>query len=245
MSTIALLTDFGYLDPYVGIMKGVIASIAPGVPILDITHGVPPQDVLVAAIHLEAAWRYFPTGTVFVVVVDPEVGGGRRALVATAQGRHFVAPDNGVLTLIPGALYRRIDADWGLPEQSRTFHGRDIFAPVAAKLARGAAVDAVGPMVADPVMLAVPYPERGYGEVLYADHYGNVVTNLPGRDSGWVHVMGQVVEVRATYADVEQGEVVALTGSTGRLEIAVRNGSAAEILGLQPGHPVIYEEVGG
>lgn len=242
MSCIALLTDFGLQDPYVGIMKGVIASIAPNLPVIDLTHGVPPQNVLVGALYLDASWRYFPPGAVFVVVVDPEVGGGRRALVATAQGRHFVGPDNGVLSLVPGATYRRIDAEWGLPDRSRTFHGRDLFAPVAARLARGAAVDMVGPIVTDPARVAVPVPDGGYGQVLYVDRYGNAITNLPGRETGFVHVMGQVVEVHGTYADVARGEVVALTGSTGRLEIAVRDDSAAEILGLEPGSPVIYDE---
>jgi len=243
MSVIALLTDFGVLDPYVGIMKGVIATIAPTVPVIDITHGVPPQDVLIGALHLEASWKFFPAGTVFIVVVDPEVGTDRRGLVATAQGRHFVGPDNGVLSLVPGAVFRRIDADWGLPDRSRTFHGRDIFAPVGARLSRGAAVDMVGPPVRDPLRIIVPEPVRGLGEVLYVDHYGNAITNLPGRESGWVTVHGQMVEIRRTYADVARGEVVALTSSTGRLEIAVRDGNASNTLGLEPGSPVVAYEM--
>lgn len=242
MSVIALLSDFGLTDPYVGVMKGVIATIAPNVPIIDITHGVPPQAVAIAALHLDAAWRYFPQGAVFVVVVDPGVGTDRRPLIATAAGRHFVGPDNGVLSLIPGAIYRRIDADWGLPDRSRTFHGRDLFAPVGARIARGAAVDMVGPVVRDPVRLTIPEPERGFGQVLSIDHYGNALTNHPGVDGGYLHVLGHVVEVRETYSDVARGELVAVTGSTGRLEIAVRDGSAAATLGLEPGSPVIYDD---
>lgn len=242
MSVIALLTDFGTSDPHVGIMKGVIAGIAPAVPIVDITHGVPPQSVLVAALHLDSAWRYFPNGTVFVVVVDPGVGTARRPVVATVQGRHFVGPDNGVFSLLPNPTFRRIDADWGLPNPSNTFHGRDVFSPVAARLARGAAVDAVGPVIRDPVRIAVPEPEGALGQVLYIDHYGNAITNLPGDWRGCVHVFGRVVPVKRTYAEVPRGGVVALTGSTGRLEIAVRDGSAAASLGLEPGSHVVYDE---
>jgi hypothetical protein len=241
MSVIALLTDYGTTDPYVGVMKGVIANIAPGLPIIDITHGVPPQSVLVAALHLDASWHYFPNGSVFVVVVDPGVGTTRRAVVATHQGRHFVGPDNGVFSLLPGPTFRRIDADWGLAERSYTFHGRDLFAPVAARLARGAAVDAVGPIIKDPVRIAIPEPEGPLGQVLYADHYGNAVTNLPGEIRGCVHVFGRVVPVRRTYAEVPRGGVIAVTGSTGRLEIAVRDGNAVASLGLEIGSPVVYD----
>lgn len=242
MSVIALLSDFGLTDPYVGVMKGVIANIAPNVTIIDLTHGVPPQAVMIAALHLDAAWRYFPLGSVFVVVVDPGVGTARRPLIATLGGKHFVGPDNGVLSLLPGATYRCIEADWGLPERSPTFHGRDLFAPVGARVARGAAVDMVGPIVRDPVRITIPEPERGFGQVLYIDHYGNAITNHPGTAGGYLHVLGHVVEVRQTYGEVGRGELVAVTGSTGRLEIAVRDGSAAGMLGLEPGSPVIYDD---
>lgn len=242
MPAVALLTDFGLSDPYVGILKGVVAGIAPDAPILDVTHGVPPQDVRVGALFLEAAWPYFPEGTVFVCVVDPGVGTPRRPLVASCAGRLFVGPDNGLLSLLPGAIYRELCAPWGLPSRSRTFHGRDLFAPAAARLAAGADVADAGPVVADVVRLALPAPADGLGEVLWVDTYGNAVTNLPGRDAGEVEVAGCRLPVVHAYGEVPPGTAVALTGSTGRLEVAVREGSAAARLGIGPGAPVRWRD---
>lgn len=241
MAPIALLTDFGLVDPYVGAMKGVLASLAPGAPVLDVTHGVPPQDVRVGALFLDAAWPWFPEGTVFVCVVDPGVGTRRRPIVARAAGRLFVGPDNGLLGLLPDPEVREITAPWGHPSPSRTFHGRDLFAPVAARLAGGAAFEDVGPLVTDPVRVLLPVPVDGAGEVLYVDHYGNAVTNLAGVDGGVVRVREVRAPVVHTYAAAGPGEAVALTGSTGRLEIAVRDGHAARELGLAPGTPVSWE----
>ena len=241
MAPIALLTDFGLLDPYVGTMKGVLAGLAPGVPVLDVTHGVPPQDVRVGALFLDAAWPHFPVGTVFVCVVDPGVGTRRRPIVVRAAGRLFVGPDNGLLGLLPDAEVRQITAPWGNPSPSRTFHGRDLFAPVAARLATGSPFEDVGPLVEDPVRVVLPLPVDGRGEVLYVDHYGNAVTNLPGADEGVVRIRGRVAPVVHTYAAATPGEAVALTGSTGRLEIAVRDGHAARELGLAPGTSVSWE----
>lgn len=241
MAPIALLTDFGLLDPYVGAMKGVIAGLAPGSPILDVTHGVPPQDVRVGALFLDAAWPHFPEGTVFVCVVDPGVGTLRRPLVVRAANRLFVGPDNGLLGLLPCPEARTITAPWGNPSPSRTFHGRDLFAPVGARLAAGAAFEDVGPLVNDAMGLNLPVPDNGVGEVLYIDHYGNAVTNLPGVDHGSVRVRGVHAPVVHAYAGAAQGKTVALTGSTGRLEIAVRDGHAAHELGIAPGTPVSWE----
>lgn len=237
---IALLSDFGGSDPYVGVMKGVIATLAPGVPMVDITHGVPPQEVRVGALFLDASWRFFPLGTVFLCVVDPGVGTQRRPVVVSAGGALFVGPDNGLFGLLPEPHFRQITADWGLPQRSATFHGRDLFAPVAARLAMGARFEDVGPTVSDPVALALPEPVRGVGEVVYVDHFGNAITNLPAQSAGSVTVRGRRFPVVTTYADVPIGAAMALTGSAGRLEIAVRQGSAAEIVGIGVGTPVAW-----
>jgi hypothetical protein len=242
VSPVALLTDFGLSDPYVGVMKGVLATHAPGVPVIDVTHGVPPQDVRVGALFLDAAWPWFPTGTVFVCVVDPGVGTSRRPIVAAAADRLFVGPDNGLFSLLPARRTRAITAPWGLPQRSRTFHGRDLFAPVAARLATGAAFDDVGPLVDDALNLSIPAPRGDEGEVLYVDHYGNAVTNLPGIDAGVLVLgTGERVPIVRAYGDRAAGEALALTGSTGRLEVAVRDGSAAGRFGLHQGSPVRWE----
>ncbi len=243
MGPIALLTDFGLTDPYVGVMKGVVAGLAPGVPILDVTHGVPPQDVRVGALLLDAAWPYFPAGTVFVGVVDPGVGGARRPIVARAAGRLFVGPDNGLFGLLPDPEVREITAPWGLPARSRTFHGRDLFAPVAARLAVGAPFEDVGPRVTDAVPMALPEARGGVGEVLYVDRYGNAVTNLAGVERGVLVVGGTRAPVVRTYGEGARGAPIALTGSTGRLEVAIRDGDAARTLGIGPGSVVTWEDV--
>jgi S-adenosylmethionine hydrolase len=208
-------------------MKGVILGIAPGAALVDLSHGVPAQDVRAAALHLDAAWRYFPAGTVFLCVVDPGVGTARRPLVARCEGRLFVAPDNGLLGLLPGAEFRELTARWGLPSPSRTFHGRDLFAPAAARLASGATFEEVGPPVLDATRLELPSPRGDDGEVVHVDHFGNLVTNLPGRDAGIVEVAGHDAPVAATYGAVPAGALVTVTGSTGRLEVSLRDGSAA------------------
>ncbi|MDP2312497.1 MAG: SAM-dependent chlorinase/fluorinase [Pseudomonadota bacterium] len=241
MAPLALLTDFGLGDPYAGILRGVLATLAPGVPVLDVTHGVPPQDVRVGALFLDAAWPHFPVGTVFVCVVDPGVGTARRPIAVRAAGRLFVGPDNGLLGLLPDPEARAITAPWGVPSPSRTFHGRDLFAPVAARLATGAAFSDVGPIVTDAVRMTLPAADDGAGEVLYVDHFGNAVTNLPGVDHGVVRIGDRPAPVVPTYGAAPRGVPVALTGSTGRVEIALRDGNAAHTLGIGPGTRVTWE----
>lgn len=236
---IALLTDFGLDDPWVGVCKGVIAALAPGVPVVDLTHGVPPQDILAGALHLDAAWRYFPPGTTFMCVVDPGVGTARRPVVVRAGGHHFVGPDNGLFSLLPSTEIREITADWGLPERSRTFHARDLFSPVAARLATGARFADVGPVVADPVRLDLPTEA-----VLLVDRFGNLLTDLPGKDYGVVEVEGREIPVRRAYGDVARGDLVAVTGSVGTLEIACREGNAAKALGVGRGARVRWRSTG-
>jgi S-adenosylmethionine hydrolase len=270
MPILTLLTDFGIEDEYVGVMKGVILSIAPHVRLVDLSHQIPPQDVRRAALLLSNAAPFFPPDTVHLAVVDPGVGTERRPLAIRTPVGTFVGPDNGlfsyVLAEVPHwvAVELRNPAYW-LPRPSFTFHGRDIFAPTAAHLAAGAPLESLGPRVTDLKALPLPRLEMGdrwlEGEVLYADRFGNLVTSI-GR-FGWerdhlvlvpafssaaslrrafpaatVRVVAAGLElqgVRRTYGEVPAGTALALIGSHSFLEIAVREGNAAEQLGLQVG----------
>ncbi|HEX7049488.1 MAG TPA: SAM-dependent chlorinase/fluorinase [Longimicrobiales bacterium] len=250
MTRITLLTDFGTADGYVAAMKGVIAAIAPDVAIDDAAHDVPPGDVAAAALALARYWRLYPPGTVHLVVVDPGVGTARRALAARADGRFFVAPDNGVLTDVlaaeGGVVVAIENPDLRRPTVSATFHGRDVFAPAAAHLARGVALDEFGPPVEDPVRLERTRPERTRegvrGAVIHVDRFGNLITDIPGewvRGAAAVEVAGRSVGApRRTYGDVAPGAALALVGSTGALEISVRDGSAAAAFGVGRGAEV-------
>jgi hypothetical protein len=256
MTIVTLTTDFGLIDPFVGIMKGVIASRAPAARIVDVTHGIPPQDVLAGALALRHAAPYFPAGTIHVAVVDPGVGTARRPLcVETATGV-FVGPDNGVLSLAaPADAIRRIVAlteeQFFLEPRSRTFHGRDVFAPVAAALATGTPPGALGADVAEMIRIAPPLPvvETGRirGEVIYVDGFGNLVTNvdeptLARGGRGSVVVRGTRMQgVQESYAAVARGEPLAVVNSWGLVEIAVRDGSAAKKLAAGVGEPVMIE----
>ena len=241
--TIALLTDFGRQDHYVGVMKGVIAGRCPSATLIDITHDVRPQDVATAAYELAVAAPYFPPRTVFLVVVDPGVGTARPAIAAQVGRRRFVGPDNGVFDLVfrreaPSRAVQLFEAA-RLPEAvGRTFDGRDLFAPVAAALALGAKVESVGrPVVVRP-RLEWPMPSRSadglVGEVIHVDRFGNLVTNISGQDVGAAWGKAEVivagvgpVRVVTTYGDGGVGELVALLNSADRLEIAVSSGEAA------------------
>jgi S-adenosyl-L-methionine hydrolase (adenosine-forming) len=250
MPRITLLTDFGTADGYVAAMKGVIASIAPDAIIDDVTHDIAPGDVRAAAWTLVRYWRYYPPGTVHVLVVDPGVGSARRALIANIDGRILVAPDNGLLTLVlEDARAPKIVSIENRAllstEVSSTFHGRDIFAPCAAHLANGALLDEFGPTIGDPVKLTLPRaeatPEGMRGVVAYIDRFGNLITNIRGDFARGAHVRvagKSVGRVMRTYADVASGELVALIGSDDYLEIAVRDRNAAEVLGVTVGADV-------
>ncbi len=252
---ITLLTDFGTADPFVGVMKGVILGIAPHVRLVDLTHEVPPQAVTVAAFLLETAWREFPPETIHLVVVDPGVGSSRRPLAAEGPHGRFVAPDNGVLSPIlqageATALHALTRPEFFRQPVGRTFHGRDIFAPVAAHLANGVSLAALGPPVSDPVRLDLPQPEPlpdggMAGQVLHVDRFGNLITNLPealfGADRGVpvVAVAGHRIRGLAdSYAAVPAGRPGAIVGSAGTLEVFVPGGSAAAALGVTRGAAV-------
>jgi S-adenosylmethionine hydrolase len=265
-----LLTDFGLTDGYVGVMKAVALTIAPGAALVDISHGVAPQDVEMGAWLLGTAWRYFPEGSVLLCVVDPGVGGLRRAVALEAHGRTFVGPDNGLFTTPleddpkDGASFRCVSLDnprYHLPSPSATFHGRDIFAPCAAHLVAGVPLAALGSAV-DPTSLirldvarqAVRHGNEAVGRVAYIDHYGNLITNIGAElarqaldyPSALVAVAGREVRARAThFAGGPADEPFFLQDSSGALAIAVRGGSAAAALGARRGDAVTLRGLAG
>lgn len=256
---ITLLTDFGLSDPYVGIMKGIIADITPGATVIDLTHLIPPQDIWEGALALERAYEYFPTGTIHLAVIDPGVGSNRHAIVLQADNYLFVGPDNGLFTFIikkarlndkPVKAYRLDNPRYRLEPVSPVFHGRDLFAPAAAYLAAGASPQEFGEEVANPLELSISEPEptgQGWmGEVWSMDHFGSLETNLnselllgcnPKRVK--IIVAGKVINRWVnTFSDATQDELIALLNSAGRLSISVVNGNAAKTLKAGVGTPV-------
>jgi S-adenosylmethionine hydrolase len=254
---LALTSDFGLDDPYVGILKAVISSLAPEVRLVDLTHGIPPQDVLAGRLALEAARPYFPPGTVHLAVVDPGVGSERRALVVDAGRDLWVAPDNGLLSFLPEAEIRQVRAlenpAFFLQPVSRTFHGRDVFAPAAARLASGTPPEAFGPAVEGFRRLELPaaaVSAQGVrGEVLTFDRFGNAITSIRERDlpeGEWETLVGgRRVSWAATYACVAPGEPLWLVGSSGRVEVGVRLASARELLRIGRGDEVLLRRPSG
>ena len=250
---IALLSDFGTRDHYVGTMKGVILGICPDVTLVDITHDVAPHDVLEGALELAASYRFFPAGTIFLAVVDPGVGSSRRGIAAEIGDYRFVCPDNGVLTGVvretpPKKLIELTERRYARPTVSRTFEGRDRFAPAAAWMAKGIQLTALGRNLPDYQRLDIPTPlvENGQvsGAVLRVDRFGNLITNIDRKtfekfgQGGALQIdvgTATVGRLVATYADMQPGEVCALFGSTDHLELAANSGSAAQMLGLARG----------
>ena len=249
MPIVTLLTDFGTADGYVAEMKGVLLTNAPGAAVVDVSHEVPAHDVEAARLTLARYWRRFPPGTVHLAVVDPGVGSARAALAVESDGRFLVGPDNGVLSpalLLAGARAVRLAVG---ARAAPTFHGRDVFAPAAARLLAGEAVDALGTPAEDCVVRRTPEARRladgGIeGCVIAVDRFGNAITNLVAgaavaQYGGTLTLGDRAVPVRRVYADVEPGAAVALVGSNGLLEIAVREGSAAARLGVARGARVV------
>jgi S-adenosyl-L-methionine hydrolase (adenosine-forming) len=258
---ITLLSDFGTRDAYVGIMKGVILKIAPAVRLVDLTHGVPPQDVVTGALLLRSAVRYFSSETIHVAVVDPGVGSARDPLVVVTESGILVGPDNGLLHPAASAMgrreVRRIEREELFVQPlSRTFHGRDVFAPAAAHLALGMGPEDLGPLLAELQPLELPEPRVGAGEVagevIHVDHFGNLVTSISSAvlaeigTSETVVVVGTGHEVPlvGSYADVAPGAPLAVVGSWDQVEVAVRNGSAARELDAGVGTPVLVRTRG-
>jgi S-adenosylmethionine hydrolase len=251
---IAFLTDFGTRDHYAGTMKGVALGICPDATLVDISHDVPQHDVLAGALELAAAYKYFPAATIFLVVVDPGVGSARRGIAAEAGDYRFVAPDNGVLTLAldehpPKKVVELSERRYARATVSRTFEGRDRFAPAAAWLAKGVELGALGRPAGPVARLDVPQPSVGDdridGQVLRVDRFGNLISNIDRRT---FEKLGATLEIRvgdreiskvvSTYADAEPAAVCALFGSTDHLEIAVNGASASEALALGRGAAV-------
>jgi S-adenosyl-L-methionine hydrolase (adenosine-forming) len=234
---ITLLTDFGHLDPYVGIMKGVILGICPRARIIDLTHEVVPYEIPQAAFLLQQSWPWFPKGTIHVVVVDPGVGTARRPILVEAAGHRFIGPDNGVFSMLDPSQVIEIK---GLTA-SKTFHGRDLFAPTAARLANGNKSARLGKRIDDHLRLTFHEPTRTgrriwAGSVLHIDRFGNIITNLRAADfppETQCRIGFETVQRRAsTYAEVPPGELFLIEGSSGYLEIALNQASAAKRLGV-------------
>jgi len=244
MTIVALLTDFGTSDSYVAEMKGVLSTYAPSATLVDITHDVSPGDVRAAQYLLSRTWMFFPEGTIYVAVVDAGVGTDRRVLGATRFGRYFLAPDNGLLSFLSlNATFISIPV---LPEAAPTFHGRDVFAPAAGRLATGGSLELLGSGVTDPVYAPLPIPrtegDTVVGEVLHVDRFGTLISNITGnaiQPGVAISVAGiDAGPLQRTFADVPSGRIVAFVGSGGTVEIAVRDGSAMRLLGVGVGAEV-------
>jgi S-adenosyl-L-methionine hydrolase (adenosine-forming) len=246
MTVVTFTTDFGLRDSYAGAMKGVVLSLAPDAVLVDLTHEIPRHDVVAGAMVLEQAAPFFPIGSVHVAVVDPGVGGERADVVIEAGGRAFVGPDNGVLSLAargPRAAYRIDNPQFRAAKVSPTFHGRDVFAVAAGRLASGRPAKDSGPALESIVQLAVASdgPLRGdcRGSVLHVDGFGNLVTSLTAgpTEGRWELTCGQGFPVTGgkTFSDVAPGELVLYVGSSDRVEIALRDGSAAAATGASAG----------
>lgn len=251
---ITLLTDFGLNDVYVGVIKGVIAQINPSLPIVDLTHQIPPQNITAAQFNLLNAYPYFPTGTVHVAVVDPGVGGTRRSIALELPDGFLVGPDNGIFTglLAQYSLLQAVELTntqyWRVPQPSNTFHGRDIFAPVAAHLANGVPFSALGQPIEPDSLVQIPLAictatATGFtGNIQYIDRFGNAITNIPGeavRDKRWSVTIGKrTIPGCRTYSDVLPSQPLALVGSHDWVEIAISGGDAQFQLRLNWNDPV-------
>ncbi len=256
---ITLLTDYGLEDPFAGSMKGAILSINPEVTIVDITHGIKPFAIMEGALALKAAYPYFPARTIHVVVVDPGVGTNRRGLLVTTEKYLFVGPDNGVFSFILDdqescTCYELTATHYFRPEISPTFHGRDIFGPVAAWLTKGLSYSHFGSEIVDPVRFSIPRPQAGnniiQGQVMHIDRFGNLVTTITapdvrrvfGEEGRSVCRLGETgdgpVPMCEYYAEVPAGEPCAIIGSSGFLEVAVNQGRATHRFGAKIGHLV-------
>jgi S-adenosylmethionine hydrolase len=259
---IAFLTDFGTRDHYASVMKGVVLSINPEATLVDLSHDLPPHDVQCGAYELAATYKYFPPGTIFVVVVDPGVGSTRRGIGAEVGDWRFVAPDNGVLTAVfaeapPKKVIELTERRYARPTVSRTFEGRDRFAPAAAWLSKGVHLSAFGRAITDYHLLDLPKPVAEdaslLGTVIHLDRFGNIITNLDRRScerlsdgAGTLQLTigaHSIARIVSTYSDLGAGEIGALFGSTDRLECAAHAGSAAARLGVAVGDPVELKRV--
>jgi S-adenosyl-L-methionine hydrolase (adenosine-forming) len=254
---IAILTDFGEQDVYVGVMKGVIASINPQIPIFDLTHEIPPQDLIAGRFALLSAYAYFPADTVHIAVVDPGVGSQRRGIAIQFAGGFLVGPDNGLFSGILSEI-SEINAIaavelnntkyWRTSKPSTTFHGRDIFAPVGAHLANGVNLKELGQEISVSTLIQLPLPQvdisgdRVVGCIQYIDRFGNLITNIAEKNlspNPQVIIKKQIIPWGQTYSDGQPQKLIALIGSHGYLEIAVNCGNAQQKLQVKLGEEVI------
>lgn len=255
---ITLTTDFGISDHFVGAMKGVVAGIAPKARVIDITHEIAPFNINEAAFVIAQAWRYFPKGTIHTVIIDPAVGSARRPILAEAGGQYFIGPDNGVLSMIYDSSPHKVRVISNerifRKDVSRTFHGRDVFAPAAAHLAAGVKPPQFGKLIHDAVRTWLWQPVRAANgawraTILKVDRFGNLITNI--HVSQFEDIKTRAFELRAgqerihrlalTYAETEIGEMSVIVGSSGYLEIAANQASAAARLGFSAGAQVELE----
>jgi S-adenosyl-L-methionine hydrolase (adenosine-forming) len=252
---ITFTTDFGLSDHFVGVMKGVVAGIAPAARVIDISHEIEPYNVPEAAFVIAEAWPYFPKRTIHVIVVDPGVGSVRRPILAEAGGHFFIAPDNGVLSMVFDAAPHKVrvisNPRFMRRDISRTFHGRDVFAPAAAHLAKGARAATYGKLIHDYIRAGIARPARlgpasWRGTILKVDRFGNLITNFVARDFDGINTRPfemcagtqRIERVASTYADMEVGDLFVIVGSSGYLEIAANRASAASLLGCSAGAAV-------
>jgi len=256
--TVAMLTDFGLEDTYVGLMKSVIADISPDCRIIDLCHEVPPQNILSGAYLTATAVPYLPDDAVLMNVVDPGVGSQRRAIACDMGDFTLVGPDNGIFDLVfrhrdPKRIHALENSDYFLSDVSMTFHGRDIFSPVSAHLASGVDLENFGPRISQDDLDRLPPSDPHIDEdrieahVIHIDRFGNMITNLTHKDlDGWadsvqVEIGTETVPLQSTFTDVANGLPVAYFGSTGQLEIAVNNGNAARRFGMNQNSTVIIQ----
>lgn len=256
-SIITLTTDFGYRDPLSGIMKGIILGINPEVTIVDISHGVEKYNIKEAALTIGMSYRNFPAGTVHVVVTDPGVGSSRRHILVATEGYYFIGPDNGVFTMVYDEAERleviHLTAEhYFLPDRSMTFHGRDIFAPVAAWLSKGVTLTNLGDPVSDYSTIHMPKPTMPTkntidGEIIYIDHFGNAISNIKysdlislmgeGGDKKGLKVLmkGRQIEIKDYYAQAEDRDICAILNSMNYLELFVYRGDASKEFNIKVG----------
>lgn len=251
---VALLSDFGTRDGYVAAMKGVLLRLAPGVELVDISHEIPAGDILAGAWVLASVWQSFPDGTVFVCVVDPEVGSQRKAVAFALEGKLGVGPDNGIFTLVlhegrPDRAVELTRREHWQERVSEVFHGRDIFAPVAAALARGVRLEELGQPIDSLALLPLARPSRGAGgriegHVIHVDRFGNAITDIRAELLPEAPLSIEVSGKRVTglvryYAEAQPDTLIALVNSAGHLELAIRGGSAAQLAGIERGALVV------
>lgn len=254
---VALLTDFGTKDYFVGAVKGAILSVNSKANVVDITHEISPQDIKSASFTLRACYKNFPPKTIFVAVVDPGVGSGRKAILVETENYFFVAPDNGLLSFVfedekSFRVFETTNEKFFAPEISRTFHGRDIFAPVAAHLSNGVAPNKFGTEIVDFVRLRTAKPVKISvaeikAEIIHTDNFGNLVTNLEAKDlpdNFTLEINGKVIERRREfYAEAVKDELFMILGSAGFLEIAANQNSARETLNVEAGEKILLKKI--